>query len=96
MSQVPFILHVKSLLVELPAINTGYNIGRFQWSFLFVFLRLLFFCFVVAICDLVHDCISHFLCAFFISHFVYARETANCSFTGITHFSEFFPDVVST
>ena len=25
-----------------------------------------------------------------------ARETANCSFTGITHISERFPDVVNT
>ena len=43
---------VKSLIST--AFNMGCNVGCFQWTFFFVFLRSLFFCFVVAICDLVH------------------------------------------
>ena len=52
-------------------------------------------CFVVAICDLVHDVetifhLSYLLTAsgFFFENMSDARETANCSFTGITHISE--------
>ena len=64
----------------------------------FVFLRLLFFCFVVAICDLVHDVETIFHISFVLTasgnlfcKMTDARETAettNCSFTGITHISE--------
>ena len=61
----------------------------------FVFLRLLIFCCVVAICDLVHDVetifhLSHVLIASgnLLLNMSDAHETANCSFTGITHISE--------
>ena len=53
------------------------------------------FCFVVAICDLVHDVetIFHLSYVLAVSENLFwnmsdARETANCSFTGITHISE--------
>ena len=55
----------------------------------------LVFCFVVAICDLVHDVetIFHLFYVHTASGNLFknmsdARETANCSFTGITHISE--------
>ena len=61
----------------------------------FVFLKILFFCFVVAIGDLVHDEEDiHGLCQLLTAsenlfwNMSDARETAICSFTGITHISE--------
>ena len=52
----------------------------------FVFLILFFLCFVVAISDLVHDVETIF--HLFMSNMSGARETAICSFTGITHILE--------
>ena len=53
-----------------------------------------FFCIVVAIFDLVHDvdALFHLLLLLTASENLFvntsdARETANCSFTGITHIS---------
>ena len=53
------------------------------------------FCFVVAICDLVHDVTTIFHPSYVLTasgnlfrNMSDARETANCSFTGITHISE--------
>ena len=61
----------------------------------FVFFKIIIFCFVVAICDLVHDVetILHFSYMLTASGNLFwnmsdARETANCSFTGITHIPE--------
>ena len=58
----------------------------------FVFLRLLFYCFVVAIYDLVHDVKTIFHLSYLLTasgnlfrNMSDARETANCSFTCITH-----------
>ena len=61
----------------------------------FRIFEIIIFCFVVAICDLVHDVEI----IFYISYVLTASgnlfrkmsdacETANCSFTGITHISE--------
>ena len=61
----------------------------------FRIFEIIIFCFVVAICDLVHDVstIFHLSCVLTASGNLFrnmsdARETANCSFTGITHISE--------
>ena len=61
----------------------------------FVFLRLLLCCLVVAICDLVHgvETIFQLSCMLTASGNLFrnmsdARETANCSLTGIDHISE--------
>ena len=61
----------------------------------FRIFRLLFFCFVVAICDLVHDVKTIFHIFYLLTAFRNlffnmsdACETANSSFTGITHISE--------
>ena len=58
--------------------------------------KIIIFCFVVATCDLVHNVetifhLSYVLTAsgnLFKRNMSDARETANCSFTGITHISE--------
>ena len=56
---------------------------------------MIIFCFVVAICDIVHDVktILHLSYVLTASGNLFlnmsdARETANCSFTCITHISE--------
>ena len=59
--------------------------------------EIVIFCFVVAICDLVHDVGAIFHLSYVLTasgnlfrNMNDARETANCSFTGITHISEKF------
>ena len=61
----------------------------------FRIFEIIIFCFVVAICDIVHDVETIFHLSYVLKASVNlfcnmsdARETANCSFTGITHISE--------
>ena len=61
----------------------------------FRILEIIIFCFVVAICDLVHDVDTLFHLSYVLTasgnlfrNMSDARETANCSFMGITHISE--------
>ena len=57
---------------------------------------IIIFCFVVALCDLLQDVETIFYLPnvltasgyLFFLNMSDARETANCSFTGITHISE--------
>ena len=64
----------------------------------FVFFEIIIFCFVVAICDLVHDVETIFYLSYVLKasgnlflNMSDTRETANCSFLGITHIPENIP-----
>ena len=61
----------------------------------FRIFEIIIFCFVVAICDLVHDVETIFHLSYVLKasgnlfrNISDACETANCSFMGITHISE--------
>ena len=61
----------------------------------FRIFEIIIFCCVVAICDLVHDVETIFQLSYVLKtsgnlfgNMSDAHETANCSFTGITHTSE--------
>ena len=69
----------------------------------FRIFEIISFCFVVAICDIVQAVEATYGISYVLTssgnlfgNMSDARETANCSFTGITHISERFPDAVST
>ena len=66
----------------------------FSGQFFRIF-EIIIFCCVVAICDLVHDVETIFDLSYVLTasgniflNMSDARETANCSLTGITHISE--------
>ena len=71
-----------------------YSRDGFSGQFFLFFKLFFFFCFVVAICDLVNDVEAiHDLCSLQtasenLSIMSDAHETAICSFTGITHILE--------
>ena len=49
-----------STFISLVRASTGCNVGLFQWSIFRIFEIIIIYCFVVAICDLVHDVITIF------------------------------------
>ena len=82
---------------EIFRINVKHSVQRKMISvdIFFRIFEIIIFCFAVAICDLVHDMktifhLSYLLIASenLLFNMSGARETANCSFTGITHISE--------
>ena len=43
------------VLLRLKPASSGYNVKWFQWSTFFQIFEIIIFCFVIDICDLVHD-----------------------------------------
>ena len=78
----------------LRTLGAGCNAPDFSGQYFRIF-GIIIFCFVVAICDLVQDVETIFHLSYLLTasgnlflNMSDARETANCSFTGITHISE--------